>query len=57
MVESLPLVADLMVGTKLVSSKSAARRTIAEGGAYLNNQRSRMWMPRRVPMICCMVAS
>jgi tyrosyl-tRNA synthetase len=38
-VESLPPVADLMVGTKIVSSKSAARRTIAEGGAYLNNRK------------------
>jgi tyrosyl-tRNA synthetase len=35
----LPPVADLMVGTKIVSSKSAARRAIAEGGAYLNNQK------------------
>jgi tyrosyl-tRNA synthetase len=38
-VTGLPPVADLMVGTKIVSSKSAARRTIAEGGAYLNNQK------------------
>jgi tyrosyl-tRNA synthetase len=37
--ESLPPVAELMAGTKIVSSKSAARRTIAEGGAYLNNQK------------------
>lgn len=29
--------ADLLVASGLVSSKSAARRTIAEGGAYLNN--------------------
>jgi tyrosyl-tRNA synthetase len=35
----LPSVADLMVGTKIVASKSAARRAIAEGGAYLNNRR------------------
>jgi tyrosyl-tRNA synthetase len=32
-------VADLMVGTKIVPSKSAARRAIAEGGAYLNNRK------------------
>jgi tyrosyl-tRNA synthetase len=38
-VGSLPSVADLMVETKIVPSKSAARRTIAEGGAYLNNQK------------------
>jgi tyrosyl-tRNA synthetase len=35
----LPAVADLMAATGIVSSKSAARRAIAEGGAYLNNQR------------------
>jgi len=33
----LPLVADLMAETGIVRSKSDARRTIAEGGAYLNN--------------------
>jgi tyrosyl-tRNA synthetase len=36
---SLPPVADLMVGTKIVPSKSAARRAITEGGAYLNNRK------------------
>jgi tyrosyl-tRNA synthetase len=35
----LPPVADLMAAAGIVSSKSAARRTIAEGGAYLNNER------------------
>jgi len=35
--EPLPPVADLMAATGLVPSKSAARRAIAEGGAYLNN--------------------
>jgi tyrosyl-tRNA synthetase len=33
----LPPVADLMAATGIVRSKSAARRAIAEGGAYLNN--------------------
>jgi tyrosyl-tRNA synthetase len=33
----LPPVADLMVAAGIVPSKSAARRVIAEGGAYLNN--------------------
>jgi tyrosyl-tRNA synthetase len=33
----LPPVADLMAACGIVASKSAARRTIAEGGAYLNN--------------------
>lgn len=31
------LVADLLVGSGLVASKGAARRAIAEGGAYVNN--------------------
>ncbi len=35
----IPTVADLMVGTGLVKSKGEARRTIGEGGAYLNNER------------------
>ena len=33
----LPSVADLMDAARIVPSKSAARRAIAEGGAYLNN--------------------
>ena len=35
----LPSVADLFALTGLDGSKSAARRTVAEGGAYVNNQR------------------
>ncbi|HTX81212.1 MAG TPA: tyrosine--tRNA ligase [Streptosporangiaceae bacterium] len=35
----LPSVTDLMAATGIVASKSAARRAIAEGGAYLNNER------------------
>jgi tyrosyl-tRNA synthetase len=35
--EPLPSVADLMACCGIVPSKSAARRAIAEGGAYLNN--------------------
>ena len=31
--------AELLVATGLVDSRGAARRTVAEGGAYLNNQR------------------
>jgi tyrosyl-tRNA synthetase len=34
-----PTVVDLMVDTRIVESKSAARRVIAEGGAYLNNRK------------------
>ncbi len=37
----LPKVADLMTAAGLTASKSAARRAIAEGGAYLNNVRVR----------------
>jgi tyrosyl-tRNA synthetase len=35
--DGLPPVADLMAEAGIVPSKSAARRAIAEGGAYLNN--------------------
>ncbi len=35
----LPAIADLMAGTAIVPSKSAARRAIGEGGAYLNNRK------------------
>jgi tyrosyl-tRNA synthetase len=36
-VRELPSVVDLLVETGLAPSKSAARRTVNEGGAYLNN--------------------
>jgi tyrosyl-tRNA synthetase len=36
---SLPPVANLMVAAGIFPTVSAARRTIAEGGAYLNNQK------------------
>jgi tyrosyl-tRNA synthetase len=35
--DALPQVAELMAEAGIVASKSAARRAIAEGGAYLNN--------------------
>jgi tyrosyl-tRNA synthetase len=35
----LPTVVDLMAELRIVPSKSAARRAIAEGGAYLNNRK------------------
>ena len=38
-VTELPSVADLLALTGLDASKSAARRTVSEGGAYVNNQR------------------
>jgi tyrosyl-tRNA synthetase len=43
----LPNVVDLLVETGLAASKGAARRTISEGGAYLNNRR--VEDPEQVP--------
>ena len=37
--QGLPTVVDLLVTTGLASSKGEARRTVGEGGAYLNNVR------------------
>jgi tyrosyl-tRNA synthetase len=37
--EPIPTWVDLIVATGLVESKSAARRIVKEGGAYLNNQK------------------
>ncbi|MFN8194057.1 MAG: tyrosine--tRNA ligase [Nocardioidaceae bacterium] len=37
--EAMPGIVDLLVLAGLVASKGEARRTIAEGGAYLNNER------------------
>jgi tyrosyl-tRNA synthetase len=36
-VDQLGLLVDMFVATGLVTSKSAARRAVKEGGAYLNN--------------------
>ena len=36
---TLPTIAELMAETQLVNSRSAARRAIAGGGAYLNNRK------------------
>ncbi len=37
--EPLPTIVDLLVSSGLSPSRGAARRTVAEGGAYLNNER------------------
>ena len=37
--DPLPSVAELLVTTGLAGSRNQARRTVAEGGAYLNNER------------------
>ena len=43
-----PTIVDLLVESKLAPSKGAARRTIKEGGAYVNNERvaDMDWTPR-----------
>ena len=35
----MPTIADLLVASGLAESRTAARRTVGDGGAYLNNQR------------------
>ncbi|HYO40323.1 MAG TPA: tyrosine--tRNA ligase [Nocardioidaceae bacterium] len=45
--EVLPAVVDLLVSAGLSRSRSEARRTVTEGGAYLNNER--VTDPERVP--------
>lgn len=37
--EPMPNIAELLAATGVVDSKSAARRTVREGGAYLNNEK------------------
>ncbi len=37
--DDVPTIVDLLVATELVKSKGEARRAVAEGGAYLNNER------------------
>ena len=42
-----PTIVDLLVATGLADSKGAARRTVKEGGAYVNNTRveTEDWQP------------
>ena len=37
--DALPAIADLLVASGLAESRTAARRTVSDGGAYLNNVR------------------
>ncbi len=37
--DPIPSVSDLLVATGLAASRGQARRTVSEGGAYLNNER------------------
>ena len=52
----LPSLTDLLVASGLASSRSEARRTVADGGAYLNNERvaDPEQRPRRAT--CCTAA-
>ena len=50
----LPAIVDLLVESGLAKSKGEARRTVSEGGAYLNNER--VDDPERVPSEQDMVA-
>jgi tyrosyl-tRNA synthetase len=52
--DGLPPVADLMAETGIVPSKSAARRAVAEGGAYLNNVKvtEQDARPSRADLLC-----
>jgi tyrosyl-tRNA synthetase len=36
---AIPAIVDLLVAAGLADSRTAARRTVTDGGAYLNNQR------------------
>lgn len=44
-----PTIVDLLVATGLAASKGAARRTVNEGGAYVNNAKvaDESWQPRQ----------
>ncbi len=50
----LPTVTDLLVGSGLAESRGAARRTVAEGGAYVNN--ARVTDPEHRPDLADLVA-
>jgi tyrosyl-tRNA synthetase len=45
--EAAPSIVDLLVATGLVESRGAARRAVAEGGAYVNNAKvtAERWTP------------
>ena len=49
----LPPLVDLLADTGIVASKSAARRAIAEGGAYLNNRKVTDENARPDRATCC----
>ncbi|GAA1207166.1 tyrosine--tRNA ligase [Pseudonocardia alaniniphila] len=51
--EERPTVVDLLVATGLVESRSAARRTVGEGGAYVNNAKvpDEQWTPEEQDLL------
>ena len=48
-----PTIVDLLVGTGLATGRGAARRTVAEGGAYVNNAKveSEEWTPAEADLL------
>ncbi|GDY30967.1 tyrosine--tRNA ligase [Gandjariella thermophila] len=48
-----PTIVDLLVSTGLAPSRGAARRTVNEGGAYVNNEKvaDESWQPRREDLL------
>lgn len=48
-----PTIVDLLVGSGLVDSKGAARRTVKEGGAYVNNAKvtDEEWRPAKEDLL------
>ncbi|MCD2190021.1 tyrosine--tRNA ligase [Actinomycetospora soli] len=48
-----PTIVDLLVGTGLASGRGAARRTVAEGGAYVNNTKveTEDWTPAETDLL------
>ena len=51
--EELPNILDILQQTNLCESKSAAKRTVEEGGAYINNERisDLNWKPNKSDLI------
>jgi tyrosyl-tRNA synthetase len=48
-----PTIVDVLVATGLVESRGGARRTVAEGGAYVNNAKvpDEQWVPREADLL------
>ena len=52
-IDDLPNILEILQQTKLCDSKSAAKRTVEEGGAYINNERisDLNWKPNKSDLI------